>query len=262
MASFTTFIIRMVVGGLAVIRSFQKLLRPGAAAEEFEYVGFKRPRTLALATGGTQLVAGLLILFGVLVPLGAGLLLGIALNALMIRGQESGWFSVGVLIDAVLVAGGLILGFISPGAIALERTWDWEVGGGALGVGAIVIGALIAAAGTQLRDTRKVKARRQGTEEEIEPVGSTPPEPLDPEEATDPAATTEGESHADPIRHRNETEGEPDVADRDQREPAEPRRELGDPPVRPLDPETATDPAASTKGESRPDPVGDRERGE
>ncbi|MDX1621357.1 MAG: DoxX family protein [Nitriliruptorales bacterium] len=261
MASMVTFVIRLVVGALAVFRSLQKLARPNATAEEFEHVGFKRPRQIGLATGVVQLVAGLLILTGVLVPLGAGLLLGIAINALSIRSNEAGWTSPAILVDGVLAAGGLLLGFISPGALALERAWDWEVGGGALGVLAIVIGALIAAAGTQLRDTRKVRARREGTEDEIEPLAETPLEPLDADEATDPAATTAGDSHADPIRHRNETEGEPEVVDRDQREPAEPQRELGDPPVPPLTPQEATDPTASTEGESRADPIGGRDRG-
>ncbi|MDX1657810.1 MAG: DoxX family membrane protein [Nitriliruptorales bacterium] len=256
----TTFIIRIVIGVLALVRAGQKLGRPGPTADELEHVGFRRPRTIGLVTGGVQLVAGLMILVGFLVPLAAGLVLGVAVNAVLIRGQEAGWATPGVMLDGTLIAGGLLLGFISPGALAIERAIEWEVGGGALGVLAIVIGALIAAAGTQLRDTRKVKARREGTSTQVEELDATPLEPLDADEATDPAATTQGESHADPIRHRDETEGPPEVDDGEGRERAEPQRELGDPPVPPLDPAEATDPAASTEGESRPDPIGSRDR--
>ncbi|MDX1620092.1 MAG: DoxX family membrane protein [Nitriliruptorales bacterium] len=256
----TTFIIRVVIGVLVLVRAGQKLGRPGQTADELEHVGFRRPRTIGLVTGIVQLVAGVMILAGILVPLAAGLVLGIAVNAALIRGQESGWASPGGMLDSALVAGGLVLGFISPGALAIERAIEWEVGGGALGVFAIVIGALIAAAGTQLRDARKVRARREGTTAQVEELAATPVEPLDTGEATDPAATTQGESQTDPIRHRDETEGPPDVDEEEARERAEPQRELGDPPVPPLDPAEATDPAARTEGESRPDPIGQRER--
>lgn len=253
-----TLVIRVVVGVLALARGAQKLTSLDETEAEFQHVGFRGARRVALAVGLLQVLGGSLLVAGVLVPLAAALIIGIAVNALFVRGQEAGWGSAGVIVDGLLLAGALGLGFIGPGALALERAWDWEVGGDATGMGAVVLGALVAAAGTQIRDARKVKARREGTEDEVEPLGSTPLDPLGPEEASDPAASTEGESHSDPIRHRDETEGPPDVDDEDDRERTEPQRELGSPPIPPLDPNTATDPGESTEGESPDDPVKER----
>lgn len=208
--SVVWFVVRVVIGGLAIGRGLQKLttLFGGqgltAAAKDLELVGFDAPRRDASMTAVGQLVAGVLIGTGVLVPLGAGLLAGIALNALTIRGRESGWGSPGAIIDAVTLAGAVVIGFVAPGAYALERAWGWEVGGGAVGVGALVIAAFVAMAGTQLRDTRKVAARREADEAEQEPLASPPIDPLTSETATDPAEATEGESVPNPVAKRDE----------------------------------------------------------
>lgn len=201
-------LVRVVAGAVTFFRGARRLADLEGSAGELAHVGFRSPRRVAAAIGALQVVAGLMLMAGLLVPIAAGVVLAISMNGVSIRRSELGWAHPETIVDVLLLAAGVVLGFVAPGPLALDRILDWEVGGGALGVLALVLGALGGAVGTQLRDTRIVKARREGTDaEEARGLERPPVEPLGPREATDPGQATEGDGPADPRRARDARNG-------------------------------------------------------
>lgn len=84
-SSKTTFIIRLMVGTVFLSEGIQKFLYPTARGPgRFESMGFPAPDFFASFVGSFEILAGLLILFGIATRLGSLITLTIMLVAIIV----------------------------------------------------------------------------------------------------------------------------------------------------------------------------------
>lgn len=133
-----------------------------ATGAGFADMGFSPGRIFAALAGTTEVVAGVLLVLGLLTPLAAAAVIGVMIDAIAIVGWQHGLFGQGgyeyPLLLAVVAAG---LAFSGPGRFSLDRgqfSLDrgqrWSAGGLvpglfslALGLGSAVVILAIQAAG-------------------------------------------------------------------------------------------------------------------
>lgn len=151
------FILRVTVGVLLTLHGLQKLFGifngPGidGMTQILTESGYDQARTLAIAGGAVELVAGVMLIIGLATPVAAAGLLGLVGLGLTITlsGNESvpllGETTRG-LEPAVLYAAGLCaLVFTGPGRWSVDRRWGWSHRPRFSGVVWLVIAAVIAA---------------------------------------------------------------------------------------------------------------------
>ena len=132
------FVLRLVVGVFLAMRGLQKLFGwfggPGidGYAETLNGAGFEQSSALAVTGGVIELVAGALLVLGLLTPVAAAALLGLIGLGIAIR--LSGDVAMPLLTDttrgletSLLYAGALVaLLFAGPGRWSLDRRWQWS----------------------------------------------------------------------------------------------------------------------------------------
>lgn len=109
----------------------------------FEQLGFRPGRFFAATAGATELVAGLLVAFGLLGPLGPALIVSVMLVAMAtVHWQHGLWASNnGIEVPLLYAAAAVALALTGFGGYALDAalglTWSAEVAWIALGMGAL-----------------------------------------------------------------------------------------------------------------------------
>lgn len=131
-ADLGLLILRLSLGALFLAHGSQKLFGvlggPGSFgfARALESMGFQQASTLALVTGGTELLSGALLVLGLFTPLAAAGIVGLMASAVFVhlgRGffQTSGGFEY----EAVLGAVALGLMFTGSGRAGLDNGRWW-----------------------------------------------------------------------------------------------------------------------------------------
>jgi putative oxidoreductase len=143
-------VLRVIVGGLFVGHGCQKLLGwfgghgPRGTASFFGGVGLAPALPLALLAGAAELVGGLLLGFGLFVPVAALLLVGVMTTAIAAVHWKNGlWVTAGGMeYPLVLVAVAFAVAAIGPGSISLDHAFGFDWAGLEWAVGALVCGGL------------------------------------------------------------------------------------------------------------------------
>jgi putative oxidoreductase len=140
---------RMVFGLLMAAHGTQKLFGwfggYGLAGTGgfFEQLGFKPGRLFAAAAGGTEVVAGLLVAFGLLGPLGPALIISVMVVAMATVHWQHGLFAQtnGIEVPLLYAVAAAALALTGPGAYSLDAlvglSWSAEVAWIALGAGVL-----------------------------------------------------------------------------------------------------------------------------
>jgi putative oxidoreductase len=154
-------ILRCVLGITLAAHGAQKLLGwfngPGLAGTSrgFEAIGFVPGERHAIAAGIAEIVAGLLLVTGLLTPLAAAITMSIMIVAAVTVHLPNGFFitSNGFEYNLVFGISAWTLAFTGPGAWALDSLLDWPVHGLLPGVAAL--GVAVTGAGLQLLQRRR-----------------------------------------------------------------------------------------------------------
>ena len=148
--SVALLILRVIVGGLFVGHGCQKLLGwfgghgPKGTASFFESVGLRPGLQLALLAGTAELVGGLLLGFGLFVPVAALLLVGVMATAVAAVHRKNGlWVTDGGFeYPLVLAAVAFAVAALGPGAISLDHVFGIEWAGAWWAAGAASVGVV------------------------------------------------------------------------------------------------------------------------
>ena len=142
-------ILRVVVGLLFIGHGTQKLFGwfggggPEGTSGFFGSLGYRSPRTMALVGGLTETVGGVLVLLGLLTPLGSALIVGMMVAAILAVHIDKGvWNSNGGSeLPLVFIACATAIAF-SPGRYAIDRALELGLDGKLSGVLALSVGLL------------------------------------------------------------------------------------------------------------------------
>lgn len=142
-------VLRIVVGLLFVGHGTQKLfgwfrgygLR--GAGGFFESIGFRPGRLMAGVAGTTETVGGLLLAAGFLTPLGAAMVIGTMINAVVTVQWQNGLWN-GYEKDLLYTTAATALAFAGPGAYSLDGAFGWMMSGTAWGLRALALGIVTA----------------------------------------------------------------------------------------------------------------------
>lgn len=131
-ADLGLLVLRLALGGVFLAHGAQKLFGafggPGidGFARGLEQMGFQRATVLSWVTGITEFGGGALLVFGLFTPLAAAGLLGVMVNALVMK-FDGAFFASSGGVEYELVLGALALGllFTGPGRAALDNGRSW-----------------------------------------------------------------------------------------------------------------------------------------
>ena len=156
-------ILRVVVGALFVGHGAQKLFGVwgghglAGTAGFFEQIGLKPGRIHAPAAGGAELVGGLLLVLGLLTPIGSALIIAVMVAAALTVHLPNGLWATenGIELNLVYAATAVALAGVGAGEISLDNAFGLDLSGtgwalGALGlgiiggVGAVLSGRMVA----------------------------------------------------------------------------------------------------------------------
>lgn len=147
-------LLRVVVGALLVGHGTQKLFGwfggygVAGVAGWFHSIGFRPSRPMAVVAGLGEAVGGLLLLLGLLTPLGAAAVVGTLLVAASTHLPKVWATDGGLELPLVLAVVGAPLAFTGPGRYSLDDALglDWSGNGwGALALVAGGLGAVVVA---------------------------------------------------------------------------------------------------------------------
>jgi putative oxidoreductase len=146
---------RLVMGGLMAAHGSQKLFGwfggyglDGTAAF-FEQIGFRPGRRFALAAALSEVTGGLLVVAGLLGPIGPALMLAVMIVALVTVHWGHGLFAMtnGVEIPLLYAAGAAALALTGPGAFSVDAVLglaaQWTPATAWLAIGCAVLGAVL-----------------------------------------------------------------------------------------------------------------------
>ena len=151
-------VLRVIVGGLFVGHGSQKLFGwfgghgPRGTASYFESLGLRPGLPFALLAGTAELSGGLLLGFGLFVPVAAMLLIGVMTTAIAAAHWKNGlWVTAGGMeYPLVLTAVAFAVAALGPGSISLDNAFgidwaglEWALGAAAIGcLGGLIVVAL------------------------------------------------------------------------------------------------------------------------
>jgi putative oxidoreductase len=145
-------ILRIVVGGLFVGHGLQKLFGwfgghgLQGTGQFFESIGYRPGRFMALVGGLTEAVGGLLLLSGLLTPLGAAMVIAMMINAIVTVKRSAGLWN-GYELDLLYAVAAVGLAFTGAGAYSVDALAGWDLSGTAWGLGALALGVVMAEVG-------------------------------------------------------------------------------------------------------------------
>lgn len=145
-------ILRLVVGGLFIGHGTQKLFGwfggygLDGTGGWYDSIGHRPGRRMAAVAGSAEAGGGLLLVLGLITPLGSAAIIGMMVAAIMSVHIEKGlWNSNGGLeFPLVMATAALALAMVGPGSISLDEALDLANGGVAEGLGALVLGGGLA----------------------------------------------------------------------------------------------------------------------
>ncbi|HEX4723013.1 MAG TPA: DoxX family protein [Pseudonocardiaceae bacterium] len=130
-ADLGLLVLRLVLGGTFVANGLQQLfgLFHGVGRAGFQdfltAAGYQHVSILVWVAGGSELLAGALVVLGLFTPLGAAGMLGLLANMIVLQ-WPVGFFGAGGFEFAfVLSAGAFALLFAGPGRVSLDRPTPW-----------------------------------------------------------------------------------------------------------------------------------------
>ena len=147
-------LLRVVVGALLIGHGTQKLFGwfgghgLAGVAGWFHSIGFRPSRPMAVVAGLGEAVGGLLLLLGLLTPLGAAAVVGTLLVAASTHLPKVWSTDGGLELPLTFAAVGAALAFTGPGDLSLDAALGLDLAGlgwGALAVVAGVLGAALVA---------------------------------------------------------------------------------------------------------------------
>jgi len=129
-ADFGLLVLRLIVGGTFVANGLQELFglfhgmgRTGLG-QLLVAAGYQHVSVLVWVTGGTELVAGALMVLGLFTPVAAAGMLGLLANVIVLK-WPNGFFGSGYQLELVLSAAAFALLFAGPGRVSLDRPTPW-----------------------------------------------------------------------------------------------------------------------------------------
>ncbi len=108
----------------------------------FAQLGYEPGELFAVIAGLSEFVGGLLLALGLFTPLGAAMVMGVMLNAVIVDWEKG--FYMGFEKPALFGFAALALAFTGPGRYSLDHGRKWEPSGIGWGFSALAL-ALIAA---------------------------------------------------------------------------------------------------------------------
>jgi putative oxidoreductase len=155
------FALRLVVGGLFAAHGAQKLFGSlgghglDGTGQFFEQLGLRPGRRHATVAGAGEFGGGLLLVLGLLTPLGAAAIIGVMTVAVMTVHAAKGWQNTegGFEYNLVLAVAAFALAAAGPGGWSLDNAFGLDISGAGWGIAALAagilggIGALLSARG-------------------------------------------------------------------------------------------------------------------
>ena len=140
-------VLRVVIGLLWCGHGCQKLFgwfgakRRGTLEAEFAHFGYDPPLFFGRLAGTSELTGGLLVAMGLFTPVGAALLVGVAVQATAAVKWPNGlWIQDdGYEYLLALVAVGISLAFIGAGALSLDSAFNVDFSGVAAGIAVVAV---------------------------------------------------------------------------------------------------------------------------
>jgi putative oxidoreductase len=143
------FVLRLAIGLLFIGHGTQKLFGwfgghgLKGTGGFFESIGYRPGPFMALIAGVTETLGGLFLASGFLTPLGAAMIVGVMINAILTVKRSQGLWA-GYELDLLHGVAALSLAFTGPGAYSLDAAIDWDIAGVAWGIGALALGVATA----------------------------------------------------------------------------------------------------------------------
>jgi len=142
-------LVRVVIGALFIGHGLGKLFGwfgqggiQGTGAF-FESIGYQPGEQLAILAGVVEVVAGVLLVLGFLVPLAASMIIGDMINAAWFKSPDGFWVADGGFeYEFVLIILALGLTITGPGAFGVDQKKDWFGGRTGGVIVAIVLGVV------------------------------------------------------------------------------------------------------------------------
>ena len=167
-------LIRVVLGGIMAAHGAQKLFGwfggPGLAgtAGWLESMRLKPARVYAAVNGLAEFGGGLLLVLGLLTPLGAAAIAGVMFVAIVTVHWKNGFFnsSGGYEFNLLIVTAALGLAISGPGEISIDHLAGWNLAGPAWGVAALGIAAVAAGSVFAMRTRSPAQTQDQMSGEE------------------------------------------------------------------------------------------------
>jgi putative oxidoreductase len=135
--------------------------------QAFESMGFRPGRRYAALAGLSEFGGGLLLVVGLLTPLGVAAAVGTMIAAIMTVHADKGFFNSAGGYEFPLVLGvtAAAVGFTGPGSLSIDAAIGWSFSG-AWGVLAVLLGVVTAAAVLGVRKTEEAPESAGVQEEE------------------------------------------------------------------------------------------------
>jgi len=161
-------ILRLVVGALFVGHGTQKLFGwfggggLQGTGQFYGSAGYRPGVPMAMLAGASEAGGGVLLVFGLLTPLGAAAIIGVMVNATFAVHWKNGLWNTngGFELPLVMAASAAALAFTGPGRWSLDRAFGWRLFGVPWGLGAVLVG--MATAGLVLGWRSAMMSREAG----------------------------------------------------------------------------------------------------
>lgn len=141
-------ILRLAVGGLFIGHGTQKLFGwfggygLKGTGGFFESIGYRPGPFMALIAGTTEVVGGVFLASGFLTPLGAAMVIGVMLNAIVSAKLQQGLWN-GFELELLYAIAVTTLAFTGAGLYSLDAVIGWDLAGTEWGIAAIALGVVI-----------------------------------------------------------------------------------------------------------------------
>src|SRR3954470_3195382 len=144
------FALRLVVGGLFAAHGAQKLFGSlgghglHGTGQFFEQLGLRPGRRHATAAGLSEFGGGLLLVLGLLTPVGAAAIIAVMTVAVLTVHGAKGWQNTegGYEYTVVLATAAFALAAAGPGAWSLDNAFGLDMSGAGWGIAALAAGVL------------------------------------------------------------------------------------------------------------------------
>ncbi len=127
---FGLLVLRLVLGGLFIAHGLDKLfgwfdgLGRGGTEQLLTGFGFHDVKILTWVLAVSETAGGLLLVIGLLTPVGAAAILAVMANVIVVKGDWSGFLG-GVEVEMMYAGAAFALLFTGPGRVSLDRNTHW-----------------------------------------------------------------------------------------------------------------------------------------